>query len=679
MNVERVCAFGPVLLLVGGFGCSSGSPSASPTPTDAVADVAEQPTQDVVASDVSGGAPETLAGCTPGPALACDRIVDLEFPLGALQTATCGGAFEGALPFHLQVDAPATVTLSLESADGAPELVALGDGCDTASCSSSTGGQLTLPVSEAGARDLFVVSGGASTGKLAVTCCTPSCAGRTCGNDGCGGSCGACESGFVCDGTAGACVNASCVPVSTLGCGDSVSGVMSDGPGSTDAVPGTSCNPYDYSGPEMAYAFESEFTGTLVARLPQFDGNEELDVFILGGGGACDPSQCLAEGLAMASAPVVAGQRYYVLVDGYQGNVSRFDLSLECCTPSCAGKNCGDDGCGGSCGECSEGEFCDPEAGLCSNPVCTPSDALSCGSVLTAVASDGPGSTDVLFTTGCSPGQNYTGHEQVFRFEPKESQSVTFSSPPFDEDEDLDLFLLRDSGGKCLMSECLTFGFNGLTTDVVGGETYYLVVDGYQGNVSKFNLEVSCCTPSCDGKACGTDGCGGTCGTCALGSICTNDGGSCAVGGYVGNDTCATAVVVEALPFEAQVDTKPAKDDYLMDGKAGCVEQYAGGPDVVFSWTATESGTLVVTVVAANDDETCSPVVPDPGCSPKVAYVTQGCPDQADGCLDAVDLYKAPNKVLSVKDVVVGTTYTVVVDGFDGTEAGVASIHMELQ
>lgn len=35
--------------------------------------------------------------------------------------------------------------------------------------------------------------------------CTPSCAGRTCGPDGCGGSCGACDAGFTCSG--GACVS----------------------------------------------------------------------------------------------------------------------------------------------------------------------------------------------------------------------------------------------------------------------------------------------------------------------------------------------------------------------------------------------------------------------------------------------------------------------------------------
>jgi hypothetical protein len=47
------------------------------------------------------------------------------------------------------------------------------------------------------------------------------------------------------------------------------------------------------------------------------------------------------------------------------------------CTASCAGKQCGPDGCGGSCGACSFGQTCSA-AGRCS---CTPScSAGSCGS-----------------------------------------------------------------------------------------------------------------------------------------------------------------------------------------------------------------------------------------------------------------------------------------------------------
>jgi len=35
------------------------------------------------------------------------------------------------------------------------------------------------------------------------------------------------------------------------------------------------------------------------------------------------------------------------------------------CQPDCAGRVCGDDGCGGDCGDCGEGEACDEHAGQC--------------------------------------------------------------------------------------------------------------------------------------------------------------------------------------------------------------------------------------------------------------------------------------------------------------------------
>jgi hypothetical protein len=39
-------------------------------------------------------------------------------------------------------------------------------------------------------------------------------------------------------------------------------------------------------------------------------------------------------------------------------NIQSIYIKLTNCTPDCAGKECGDDGCGGSCGMCAEGESC---------------------------------------------------------------------------------------------------------------------------------------------------------------------------------------------------------------------------------------------------------------------------------------------------------------------------------
>lgn len=54
------------------------------------------------------------------------------------------------------------------------------------------------------------------------------------------------------------------------------------------------------------------------------------------------------------------------------------EVTVDNCTPDCAGKQCGDDGCQGSCGTCGSGYSC--SAGSCI-PTCTPSCAgKECGS-----------------------------------------------------------------------------------------------------------------------------------------------------------------------------------------------------------------------------------------------------------------------------------------------------------
>jgi hypothetical protein len=67
------------------------------------------------------------------------------------------------------------------------------------------------------------------------------------------------------------------------------------------------------------------------------------------------------------------------------------DSKPEPCVPSCVGRQCGNDGCGGSCGECMSPSFCDPD-GLCQSHWgngCTTSE--DCGSGICLRYSDGTG------------------------------------------------------------------------------------------------------------------------------------------------------------------------------------------------------------------------------------------------------------------------------------------------
>jgi len=139
--------------------------------------------------------------------------------------------------------------------------------------------------------------------------------------------------------------------------------------------------------------------------------------------------------------------------------------SGECkCAPDCSGKSCGEDGCGGTCGSCAPRQQC--QSGECE---CLPNCAeKSCGD-------DGCGGT----CGSCAPRQ--------------QCQSGECKCAP-------------DCAGK----SC--------------GD------DGCGGTCGSCAPRQQCqsgeceCLPNCAGKSCGDDGCGGTCGaSCQTGAVCVRD------------------------------------------------------------------------------------------------------------------------------------------------------------
>lgn len=121
---------------------------------------------------------------------------------------------------------------------------------------------------------------------------------------------------------------------------------------------------------------------------------------------------------------------------------------LECCLPDCESKTCGDDGCGGVCGECADGFEC--QEGQCA---CIPQcDGLDCGD-------DGCGSQ----CGQCSELGECVDGLCVCPFAPCE-------------------------GTCCLEGQVCNNGH--------------------------------CCTPDCDNLDCGPDGCAGSCGSCGPGWGC---------------------------------------------------------------------------------------------------------------------------------------------------------------
>ncbi len=199
----------------------------------------------------------------------------------------------------------------------------------------------------------YWVSQGAYLGLPAPTCeCTPSCSGKACGSDGCGGSCGTCAAGTACDG-AGRCV---CAPA----CAGKQCG--SDGCGGScgTCAAGTAC----------------DSAGRCVCA-PDCAGKQCGSDGCGGSCGSCAAGTACDGAGRCACAPDCAGRACGS--DGCGGSCGSCAPGLACdegtgqcvCAPDCAGKACGPDGCGGSCGECAAGQKCDEE-GRCEGAVASP-------------------------------------------------------------------------------------------------------------------------------------------------------------------------------------------------------------------------------------------------------------------------------------------------------------------
>ena len=122
---------------------------------------------------------------------------------------------------------------------------------------------------------------------------------------------------------------------------------------------------------------------------------------------------------------------------------------------------------------------------------CTHAATLSCGQTLSA-ANNAAGSTSTHGVYGC--GSASSGPEIAYAFSTDVSESVTIGLAGVSAD--LDMFLLANT--ECDGNGALTCSTNPdasdewITFDATAGVTYTIVVDGWAGAVSGFNLSALC-------------------------------------------------------------------------------------------------------------------------------------------------------------------------------------------
>ncbi len=376
-----------------------------------------------------------------------------------------------------------------------------------------------------------------------VGTCTPACAGKVCGDDGCGGSCGSCAAGKVCQ--AGQCntVDDPCLGISWEGCcesstlhwceNDTVQSLecADAGCGWNGASSYYDCN---QSGADPSGANPLECPGT--ECIPNCADKTCGDNGCGGSCGTCGAGQTCQAGICVGG-----GGCGDVTYAGYcQGEVltwcendkvntadcSKLNGNYKClyweegggyycmeqdvCTPSCTNKDCGDDGCGGSCGTCADGESCKAgkcQAGPC-EPNCTNKDCGDdgCGGSCGSCAA-GEKCQNGACIAPCAPdcagfecgGDGCGGSCGVCPagFSCKQHACVQGCEP------------------DCTGKECGDDGCGGFCGSCPGGESCQ---DGQCTPV---------CAPACGGKECGPDGCGGTCGSCPKDYTC--DAGDCVI------------------------------------------------------------------------------------------------------------------------------------------------------
>ena len=169
------------------------------------------------------------------------------------------------------------------------------------------------------------------------------------------------------------------------------------------------------------------------------------------------------------------------------------------CVPDCEGWKCGDDGCGGQCGECPfayVGQIC--QDGKCQFP--------PCGSITSEGCCDGQTlkfcNKGALWTESCPEGHECRWNPYGGGYYCAEEGKGLAADPTGQ---------FPNCPGGCLPAcqgkECGDDGCSGVcgTCDAPQEQC----VNG-----------ICKCFPSCEGKNCGSDGCGGECGTCPDGYAC---------------------------------------------------------------------------------------------------------------------------------------------------------------
>ncbi|MFH1533246.1 MAG: PPC domain-containing protein [Pseudomonadota bacterium] len=300
---------------------------------------------------------------------------------------------------------------------------------------------------------------------------------------------GGCAGGYWCQESE--CVlKPACPLAASIGCGVQLMGSTLGT--STAWTAYDSCTDVLYEGPEKTY----KLTLPKDTRVTLTLGDQTYDAALAVLDTWCSPEQACA-GLVDQPAIEVdevltfdatAGTDYHIVVDGAAvDGAGQFSLEIGCCVLQCAeGPACGDDGCGGICGTCADGELC--TEGLCE------------------VCAEDPGGEPNETCLDASPIGlgNHAGlllcpdtDEDWYSIALTEGQLVSVTLTQADDETGLALVLVPPSCGDPLVSAVGSEGTMALSWTALSPGVYRLRVSTQAGGESAYSLQVLIVEPDC--------------------------------------------------------------------------------------------------------------------------------------------------------------------------------------
>lgn len=170
-----------------------------------------------------------------------------------------------------------------------------------------------------------------------------------------------------------------------------------------------------------------------------------------------------------------------------EGGECEVKAGEEClCVADCEDKDCGNDGCGGSCGECEEGSACHPFNFVCEEISCSECESF------------------------CQQGDAECNGEEV-------SYCINVNA---DKPGCVECWLFDAVSEPCPSGQTCDSDAGAC---VCGGGVEACSDECCETVDHVCNVTDDCCLPDCEGKDCGSDGCGGSCGTCTDGTYCNDN------------------------------------------------------------------------------------------------------------------------------------------------------------